>query len=283
MSRAAGAALLGIGLVLSAAAFDSPSLHVPGVALLVLGSVSALWVGLAAAGGSLSREAGPHTVVEEEAYPLRIEYRSGLLPAPGGELVEPLLAEPVRLGMAAGRRIRVEVRFARRGRRVLAPARVVLHDPLMLARRARESGGAGELIVLPRIEPVLDATADGSGGLQGGGTPAAGAASELELDALRPYGPGTPGSRIHWPTVARTGELMERRLVAGAESHPLVVLDPRAPDSEEALDMAVRAAASLTLALARSSGCGLLLPGDRRPAEVGRDPVSYTHLRAHET
>lgn len=271
MGRAAGAASLGLGLVLAGATFDSPSLHVPGAALLLLGAGAALWVGLASMGSRVSREGGPHTVLEDEPYPLRIEYTAGLVPAPGGVLIEPLLDAPVRLGLSDSRRIHIDVRFARRGRRVLAPTRIVLHDPLRLASRVRESHGHDEVIVLPRLDAVLDAREDGTGGLQGGGAPRASAASELELDALRPYRPGTPGSRIHWPTVARTGELMERRLVAGAEMHPLVVLDPRAPESEEALDMAVRAAASLTVTLARSGGCGLLLPGDRRPVEVGPD------------
>lgn len=270
MGRALGASLLGIGLLLSGAAFDSPSLHVPGAALLTLGAGAAVWVGLASVGAQVRRVEGPATVVEEEAYPLRIEYRSGLVPAPGGELCEPLLAAPVRLGLTDSRHIRVDVRFARRGRRELAPARVVLQDPLRLATAVRTSGAAAEVIVLPRMEPVVDAEGGGRAGF-GGGTPAAAPGGELELDGLRPYRPGTPGSRIHWPTVARTGELVERRLVAGEETRPLVVLDTRSPESEEALDMAVRAAASLTVALARAGGCGLLLPGDRRPAEV--DPA----------
>ena len=46
------------------------------------------------------------------------------------------------------------------------------------------------------------------------------------------------------------------------------MLDPRGADSEEQLDAAVRAAASIAHALARSGGCGVLLPGDRRPADL---------------
>ena len=75
---------------------------------------------------------------------------------------------------------------------------------------------------------------------------------------------GSPASRIHWPALARGAGLMERKLISEADSRPLVVLDPRAPGSQEALDAAVRAAASLTLHFARRSGCALLLPGDRR-------------------
>ena len=107
--------------------------------------------------------------------------------------------------------------------------------------------------MLPRIEPV---TAPGGGGAGAGpgrarhapglsGRRLDASLAELEIDGLRPYREGAPASRIHWPTVARRGEMLERRLVAELDSAPLVVLDRSAPASEEALDSAVRAAASL--------------------------------------
>ena len=107
------------------------------------------------------------------------------------------------------------------------------------------------------------------------------ALAELEIDGLRPYREGSPASRIHWPTVARRGEMLERRLVAELDSAPLIVLDAAAPASEEALDKAVRAAASLCVWLARHGGCAILLPGERRPIEVEHDMGSWpaVHLR----
>jgi len=41
------------------------------------------------------------------------------------------------------------------------------------------------------------------------------------------------------------------------------------PASEEALDRALRAAASLCVHLARSAGCELVLPGEARPHTIG--------------
>ena len=49
------------------------------------------------------------------------------------------------------------------------------------------------------------------------------------MESLRPYREGAPASRIHWPTVARVGTLMERRLLADSDSQPLVVVDPTHP------------------------------------------------------
>ena len=45
--------------------------------------------------------------------------------------------------------------------------------------------------------------------------------------------------------------------------------------------MAVRAAASLCVHLARASGCAVLLPGDRRPVEIGHDMGAWpgVHVR----
>ncbi len=282
-------ALLGVALCLAGATFDTPSLYVPGVALVLLAVGSVVWVRLAARGASVERVPGPHTVVEEHPYPLRVEVRSGVLPPPGGELIEPLLGWPVPVAGRWSRRLRINVRFSRRGRRVLEPELLVIRDPLRLYSRELYGSARDEVLVLPRIEPV---TAPGSGGAGAGTDAGLGAApslsgrsldasaSELEIDGLRPYRDGAPASRIHWPSVARHGEMLERRLVAELDSAPLVVVDSSNPAGEEALDMAVRAAASLCVWLARREGCSVLLPGDRRPIEIGHDMGAWPGVHA---
>jgi len=291
MSRAAGAGALGLALLLAGKAFDTASLHVPGVALLVLALGAALWVTLAALGAGVTRLPGPPTVEEDQPYPIVVEIRHGVLPPPGGALSDPLLDEPVAVGPGTPRRTRIHVRFARRGRRTLEPAQLVIADPLRLAVRRTDADEApGELLVLPRVEPVL--TVAGGGSAAAGATPGGaggreslrgrmdGSAAELDLDGLRPYRQGTPASRIHWPAFARGGEMVERRLTAESDSAPLVVLDATKPPSREALDMAVRAAASLCVHLARGGGCALLLPGERRPAPLGPDLAAWHALHA---
>jgi uncharacterized protein (DUF58 family) len=277
VSRAGGAAALGGLLLASALTFGASTLYLPAVALLLLAAVSAAWVALAAAGAGLRREGGPHAVEEEHAWPLLLEVRPGLVRPPGGELVEPLLPRPLPVGGRRMRRSRVDVRFERRGRRTLAPARLVIRDPLGLARREIAAEPI-ELVVLPRIEPVLTPAGGGAGGLAGRAARPLAAAAEVEPDSLRPYRQGAPAARIHWPTVARTGVVMERRLASDADSLPLVVLDPRRPPSEDALDRAVRAAASLCVHLARRGGCSLILPGDRRATEIDPDLHAWPAL-----
>ena len=107
------------------------------------------------------------------------------------------------------------------------------------------------------------------------GNAAAEALAAVDLDGLRPYRPGTSASRIHWQALARGAGLLERRLQADGDSRPLVVLDARGSGAIELLDAAVRAAASLTLELARSGGCGLLLPGEQRATAIDRELISW--------
>ena len=171
--------------------------------------------------------------------------------------------------------MRVEVTFGRRGRRVLPPPALVLRDPFGLAQRVVTGGEPDELLVLPRIFPVT-ATAGGEDSEHAHARASLTAAAETEIDGLRPHREGAPASRIHWPAFARGAGLMERKLISEADSRPLIVLDPRAPESPEALDAAVRAAASLTVHFAKRGGCGAAAAGrpprarDRaRPARVG--------------
>jgi uncharacterized protein (DUF58 family) len=284
---ALAAVALGAALTLAGGTFDAEPLLVAGVSLAVLGAAAWTWVALAARGARVSRQLGATRVVEDEPLAVRVRAAASV-PLPGGELAEPLLGAPAPI--AAGRRsvrIRVEARFARRGRRVLPPPELVLRDPLGLATRTVAAGGdAAELLVLPRVEPVTvlpEATSAGAGRLAA----APAGVAEVEIDGLRSYRPGSPASRIHWPALARGAGLLERRLRPDGDVRPLVVVDPRGPHPDEALDAAVRAAASLCIELARAVGCGLLLPGERRATRIERDlgawPAAWARLALVET
>jgi uncharacterized protein (DUF58 family) len=281
MLRPAGTLALGLALVLAAGAFGSPSLYVPGIALAFLAIAAAGWVMAAATGASLARACGPPTVEEEREWPIRVEARTGLAPAPGGEVREPLLRGSLPMAGRAERCMQVTLRFGRRGRRRLEPVRLVIRDPFGLLERELTAGRGQEVLVLPRVEPVVFAAGGGArrASAASGARPAE-VAAEVEMESLRPYREGAPASRIHWPTVARVGTLMERRLLADSDSQPLVVLDPTGAESQDALDAAVRAAASLCVHLARAGGCSLLLPGDRRAAEIGPDLGGWHALHA---
>jgi uncharacterized protein (DUF58 family) len=267
----------------AAALFDAEQLWVPAVALAVLAAATSAWITVAARGVQVQRTLGARCVVEDEPVGILLEVRARRLPLPPARLVDPLLPAAAALPTGGrGARVRIEARFGRRGRRRLALPRVVVADPLGLATRevsAQPSPGDDEILVLPRIEPITTVTRGGDAArIARGGRPAVGA--EVELDGIRPLRDGTPAARIFWPAVARGADPQERFLTAAGESHPLVVLDPRGAAGEEQLDAAVRATASLARALATSGGCGVLLPGDRRPTELGETLAGWAHLHA---
>lgn len=288
MAPAAATAGLGGVLALCGVAFASPSLVVPGVALAGLALVAVAWTELAVRGASISRARGPGRIVEGDSYPLRLQLRRGPVPPPGGELDDPLLNHPVAIGPFRPRTVELELRMPRRGRLSLGGGTWTMRDPLGLHSRRVTSAPTGELLVLPRIEPV-DAGSAAVAGLGAGSSNVGdeGAshirearAVEFDVDGLRPYREGSPASRIHWPAVARSGEMYERRLVAGAEAVPLVVLDAEHPVDDESLDRAVRAAASLCVHLAPATGCALLLPGHRTPSRLDQRLRAWPALHA---
>jgi uncharacterized protein (DUF58 family) len=279
-------ALLALAIGLTAALVDAEPLWVAAATLLAIAVGCAAWVGFGARGVRITRTLGSRRVMEDEPVTVILEVRAGRLGLPPARVADPLMPDPVALRAGTGRgrigRVRIEVRFGRRGRRLLALPRVVVADPLGLATRevtARPSPRSDEILVLPRIEPVVAAPGGGDATrIARHGLPLGGA--EVELDGIRPLRDGTPASRIFWPAVARGADPQERFLVAASESRPVVVLDPRGAASDDALDASVRAAASLARALARSGGCSVLLPGDRRPVELGETLAGWAHLHA---
>jgi uncharacterized protein (DUF58 family) len=284
--RAPATAALGLALTLVGLGFGLAAALVCGIGLLVLALGAVAWVELATFRGRLERIPGPGRLEESEPFHLRLVLRRTLLPPPGGELLDPLLDRSVPVGPRWTRRLEREVWLERPGRRRLEPSRLIVRDPLGLWRRQLDSGRSDELVVLPRIDPVrwtgLGAEPRGLSAGSGNAADASsrrGGLAQFEVDGLRPYRDGSPASRIHWPAVARTGEMIERRLVAGGEPRPLVVFDPRGGTAPADRDRAMRAAASLCVELARSGGCELLVPGERRPLPI--DPALRAWPEAH--
>jgi uncharacterized protein (DUF58 family) len=276
---AAATALLGLILALTAATFDAEPLYVPGVGLILLAVGTAVWVTLGARGVRVARTVGAKRTLEEQPVHIDLVVSAGRIPLPSGIIEDELLPAPAAL--AGGRQrteVRINARFARRGRKLLPPPRIVVADPFGLATRVVAADEPAEVLVLPRVEPVVTPPGDGDGSGLAARRGRPSIAAEVDLDGLRPYRPGAAASRIFWQGLARGSDLMERRLRADGDTRPLVVLDPRRPAREEDLDAAVRAAASLCVYLARAGGCALLLPGDRRPTALEPTLTGWPHL-----
>jgi uncharacterized protein (DUF58 family) len=290
--RAAAVALSGVGLLVMAFAFEARPLFVPAVALIGIGAIAPAWVWCAARGASARRILAAHEIVEDQALQAKIEVRRSVLGLPGAEVIDPLTSSrfalsgplsPIRGGRSAC--VDVVAQFPRRGEHLLAEPSLEVSDPLELARvSARTAVASQQVLVLPRVEPVRWLSGERSLRLDSvEGDQASEMMAAVDLDGLRPYRVGTPASRIHWPALARGAGLIERRLRADGDNRPLIVLDASlAGASQELLDAAVRAAASLALELGRAGGCALLLPGDQRPTtidtELARWPAAYRRL-----
>ncbi len=275
------AILAGAAVVLVAFTFDASPLFVVGLAFVLLGVAAPVWVWLAARGATVARRLEQDNVVEGEPLEATLELRGGPFGLPGAEVRDPLAGDGMRL--PAGRRttIRMLARFDRRGPRHLPPPTVIVRDPLDLAHCSCASvTPAQDVLVLPRTERVRWTRQGGAAAISAGSRARADLLAAVEVDGLRPYRPGTPASRIHWPALARGAGLLERRLRVDGDTTSLVVLDARYSEVDQHLDAAVRAAASLTLELARSGGCRLLLPGARRAVSIESDLASWPAAHA---
>ena len=157
----------------------------------------------------------------------------------------------------------------------------MVSDPLSLATRTVQlppETGEDEVLVLPRIERV-QAPGDGDDNrARSRGREVA--TAEVDMDGLRPLregtsprastGPRSPAAPSRWSASSRG------RATGGRSS----CWTRAAPPTPEDLDAAVRAAASLTVHLARTGGCSLLLPGDKRPTAVDPTLAGWPHLHA---
>ena len=278
MSGGPGVAALGVALCLLAAAFGASSLYLPGIALVLIAAGAEASVRLAAWRADVSRDPLAASVEEGASLRLTVRAQRGRLPL-GGE-VSSLPGVAFRpLARISKGALELTARIERRGIHVLAPSELRFRDPMGICERSLLSPTT-EVLVLPRVERIRSQQLARIAGLGRDARRRSRGSAAAEVEGLRPYRPGAPASRIHWPTVARTGTLLERRLQSESDGLPLVVLDLRRPAGIEAIDAGVRAAASLCVGLAAREGCALLLPGEKRSHRLGPDLGAWPALHA---
>ena len=228
-----------------------------------------LWVAGRGAARRSSAASARRTVEEERDWPVEITARrpaSCRRPAASWSSRSCAARSRWRAARAAGC-ASTSLRAPRRRR--LEPARLVIRDPLGLLERRIEAG-AGRRCSCCRGSSPSSRAGGGAGAAAdgGGGRAARGAAAELELESLRPVPRGR--ARLAHPLADRRPHRHDDGAAAARRRGlaPARGARPAHPASEEALDKAVRAAASLSVHLARAGGCSLLLPGDRRAADI---------------
>jgi uncharacterized protein (DUF58 family) len=176
-----------------------------------------------------------------------------------------------------------------RGTYSVGPLEAVLGDSLALWSRASIVAPAVELTVYPAVEPVAPLPhSRGDDPTAGAPRPAAVGPSGEDFYGLRPYQLGDDLRRVHWPSTARTGELVVRQLERPWQGRATVLLDVRATSHSEAtFEAAVSAAASILLASFQNGALVRLATSDGTDSGIaaghGHFEAILEHLAVVET
>jgi uncharacterized protein (DUF58 family) len=178
--------------------------------------------------------------------------------------------EPVAFDLPAGGEVRVEygVETLKRGVHSLSNVAIVAADPLGLFRFRKHLSAPGELVAYPVPEEVPGYHLSGAERYGFRDIPVAAArGTGVDMDGVRQYIPGDPLRRMHWKTVARTGELHVIEFEEARSLSVVLALDTcrlgdhgKAPDSS--FEYLVRTAASLAQMAIREGATVRLVSGD---------------------
>src|SRR5439155_10095372 len=170
------------------------------------------------------------------------------------------IGKPARLvvtGIPPGQEQKASYSFTCRQRGVysIGPLTITVTDPFGLARTRVAASGHNDLIVFPRVEPLQPWKL----GTQGAGSGESALRflqrTAAEFYTMRQYVTGDDLRRIHWPSVARTGELMIRQDESTRRSWATLFLDNRAGalgvTGSRAFDRVVSCAATIGRVLLR--------------------------------
>ena len=164
-----------------------------------------------------------------------------------------------------------------RGRFTIGPLTIFLTDPFGLARAGMEAATTNELVVYPEVEDVSATGLVAQGAGSGESAVRHLYRSTAEFYTMRQYVMGDDLRRIHWPSVARTGELMIRQDESTRRSTATVFLDTRVAAlgalGSPGFERGVSVAATVGRALARA-GFSLRLG----TTESGATPVTEEQL-----
>jgi uncharacterized protein (DUF58 family) len=174
-------------------------------------------------------------------------------------------------------RVRYSLTPHQRGRYVLGPLSADLSDPFALSRLRVEFDQRDELVVAPEVE-VLTGGPDSPFGLTSG----LALAKHLfrtgdEFYTMRPYVEGDDLRRIHWPSVARSRELMIRQDESTRRSTAVLFVDTRdtavGQTHTPCFEKVVSAAASLGILLVRYGFSVKLATTQMPPQRVGEEAL----------
>jgi uncharacterized protein (DUF58 family) len=271
--RGVAVALSGVGMWVAARILGSPGLETVAVGLLLLPFIATLFVRWGTRTIDVHRHLSEPRVSPGTRVTVRLDVSHEGAAKPSFLLLEdrlpPSLGRPARVVVAGSARALQHVSYTivphARGRYAIGPMAVDRTDAFGLTRRRVLLDGRDELLVTPEIED-LRAPAEATSVTNVGSA----RARQLlrtgeEYYTMRSYEEGDDLRRIHWPSVARTGELMIRQDEASRRAAGLIYFDNResmlGPEHGAAFERAVSCAASIG-ALFTRNGFALRLGTD---------------------
>ena len=273
-----------IALWLFARITGSPTLHMVSVGLLVLPFGAALFARWSRQRLRVRRRLSDTRVQPGQRVHIELEVENQSPTQTSFLLVEDRL--PASLGRSARlvissipgkdrQRVRYSITPRQRGRYSLGPVSIDLSDPFALTKLRVEFDEREDLVVAPEVEQLAGGP-DSPFGLASG----LALAKHLfrtgdEFYTMRPYNEGDDLRRIHWPSVARSGELMIRQDESTRRSTAVLFVDTRdsavGQNHSACFEKVVSSAASLGVLLLRY-GFSLKLVTSQLPAQrVGEE------------
>jgi len=155
----------------------------------------------------------------------------------------------------------------------VGPALASSSDPLGLAELQTPAGVFDRIVVYPSVEDLSGfPLVRGQNQAMNASRPEHSQRGGEDFYTLREYQRGDDLRRVHWPSSAKTDQLMIRQLETPWLSRALVLLDvrPSSYESADAFETAVSGAASVVTHLLRSGFDADLWAGDADPIDASR-------------
>lgn len=155
----------------------------------------------------------------------------------------------------------------------VGPTEIRISDPFSLASTRVATGPVDRIVVYPKVEDLTSfPIVRGQDPAMQASRPEHSRRGGEDFYTLREYQRGDDLRRVHWPSSARTDELMIRQLETPWQSRALVLLDVRADSYESnlAFEKAVSGAATIVTHLVSSGFDADLWAGDADPIDAAR-------------
>jgi uncharacterized protein (DUF58 family) len=168
-----------------------------------------------------------------------------------------------------------------RGVYQVGPARGYATDPLGLAELPVPGDIVDRLVVYPTVEELIGfPIVRGKDPAIVASRPEHSQRGGEDFYTLREYQVGDDLRRVHWPSSAKTDELMIRQLETPWQSRALVILDVRESpyESADAFETAVSGAASVVTHLVRSGFDADLWAGEAKTIDASRYTATMERL-----